>query len=182
MKRALSIVTGLALVLACGCDKDSDNDSAPASETNAPGGSRNEPQYCIPANYSVPSGSTDSTNRVRTITQTVGTPDDPYYRVTVTTDTFDGTRYGDGTIYALTSTTVRDTIVDAGVTNSTFTKDEQTVITLFDNTKLSSDLTEHETNDVQDQYQYSAFLECNDGTVNPVTQDVFDDLKSGIGL
>jgi hypothetical protein len=188
MKRLLPIFISLALMITYGGEKDHDDDhDTPVTATNAPSQRKAEPeptgpQYCFPTNYSVPSGSSDSTNRVVTTTQTIGTPDDAYYRITVTTETLISTTYGDGTSYTVNGTAISDTIASTGTTNSTLSKDEQTSIVLFDNTKLTSDLIEHATDGTEDQYQYNAFLECSDGAVTAITKEQFNVFKAQIGL
>ena len=183
MKRLLPIFISLALIIAYGCDKDDDNDNNPPTPTtNSPTESHKEPQYCFPADYSVPQPPIDATNRASTTTITIGLPGDPYYQVTVTTTASNSARYSDGTTYSSDGTTITDTIATAGTTNSTQSINQAVSIVLFDNTRMTSALIQHFTDGVQDQNQYNAFLECTDGNVTAITEEQFNAFRTQLGI
>ena len=187
MKRAIPILLGLTLAFWCGCEDDNHDAKDPVAPTNAPSEDQPEPkpdvpQFCFPTNYLVPQPPVDGTNTTVTITTTIGTPGDPFYQVTTKAVIYNSAKYTDNTQSSSEKTTIDDTTVSSGTTNVTQSMNHSVSIILFDNTKLTSDLVEHSTHGIQDQRQYSAFLECSDGKVTPITEVQFNSFKTQIGL
>jgi hypothetical protein len=174
-------------MIAYGCEKDDDDSDTPVPQTNAPSQKMPEPKpiephYCFPTNYSVPQPSIDRSNRVSTTTLTIGTPDGPFYRMTVTTVANDSAAYSDGTTITSEGTIITETTVSEGATNATQSINQEVSIVLFDNTQIASTLVTHSTNGIQDQNQHNAFLECNDGKVTAITEEQFDSFRTQLGI
>jgi len=176
-----------AFICASGCDHD-DNSSEPAIvlETNAPvyhpdKPPDKKPDTCFPIDYFLPEVTNDLNNTTVTIL-TIGSPGDPYYQIMVTTVQDNNIWYADGTSYSLGRTTSDDTIISLGITNLTYVKEEQISIQLYDDTTISSELIEHAEDGLIDQHEYSAFLECTDGTITAISEAEFDSFTAQIGL
>lgn len=183
MKRLLPIFISLALVIAYGCEKDDDDENdMPVQQTNGPSNKADPepttPQYYFPAGLSIPLLQT--TNLTVLTTTTINAPGEPYYQQTQVME--DNRGYSDGTTYSSNRTTIREETVASGITNTTILIEETQVIVFINGTTVSTELIEHSTDGIQDQYQFITFVEFNDGTIKALTKDLFDAIKTKLGI